>query len=112
VPQPPYSTDLAPCDFFLFGYPKQHLEGKHFTREYDVITAVMDVFDKIPLHTFQNMMADWQYRLRRCVQLGQRGPSLTKKKFQKYPVFGNFVLTARTSARPYINCKVDLQAIL
>jgi hypothetical protein len=29
VPQPPY----FPCDFFLFGYLKQHLEGKHFTRE-------------------------------------------------------------------------------
>jgi histone-lysine N-methyltransferase SETMAR len=33
VPQPPYSPDLAPCDFFLFGYLKQHLEGKHFTKE-------------------------------------------------------------------------------
>jgi histone-lysine N-methyltransferase SETMAR len=22
VPQPPYSPDLAPCDFFLFGYVK------------------------------------------------------------------------------------------
>jgi hypothetical protein len=21
VPQPPYSPDFAPCDFFLFGYP-------------------------------------------------------------------------------------------
>jgi hypothetical protein len=25
VPQPPHSPDLAPCDFFLFGYQKQHL---------------------------------------------------------------------------------------
>jgi hypothetical protein len=24
VPQPPHSPDLAPCDFFLFGYLKQH----------------------------------------------------------------------------------------
>jgi hypothetical protein len=60
VPQPPYSPDFAPCDFFLFGYLKQHLEGKHFTRE-DVITAVMEVFDKIPLQTLQNVMDDWQY---------------------------------------------------
>jgi hypothetical protein len=22
VPQPPYSSDLAPCDFFLFGHLK------------------------------------------------------------------------------------------
>jgi histone-lysine N-methyltransferase SETMAR len=33
VPQPPYSPDLAPCDFFLFCYLKQHMERKYFTRE-------------------------------------------------------------------------------
>jgi transposase len=67
VPQPPYSPDFAPCDFFLFGYLKQHLEGKHFTREDQVIAAVREVFNKIPLQMFQNVMDDWQYRLRRCI---------------------------------------------
>jgi hypothetical protein len=52
VPQPPYFPDLTPGDFFLFGYLKQHLEGKHFTREDQVIAAVREVFDKIPLQTF------------------------------------------------------------
>jgi hypothetical protein len=70
VPQPSYFPDLAPCDFFLFGYLKQHLEGNHLTREGQVIAAVMEAFDKIPLQTFQNAMDDWQYRLRRCIQLG------------------------------------------
>jgi hypothetical protein len=69
VPQPPYSPDIAPCDFFLFGYLKQHLEGKHFTGEGQVIAAVREVFDKILLQTFQNVMDDWQYRLRRYIQL-------------------------------------------
>jgi hypothetical protein len=69
VPQPCYSPDLAPCDFFLFGYLKQHLEGRYLTREDSVIAAVRDIFDKIPLQTFQNVMDDWQYRLRRCIQL-------------------------------------------
>jgi hypothetical protein len=46
------------------------LEGKHFTREDQVIAAVMEVFNKIPLQTFQNVMDDLQYRLRRCIQLG------------------------------------------
>jgi hypothetical protein len=70
VPQLPYSPDLAPCDFFLFGYLKQHLEGKHLIREDQVIAAVKDVFEKIPLQTFQNVMDDLQCRLRRCLQLG------------------------------------------
>jgi hypothetical protein len=66
VPQPPYSPDIAPCDCFLFGYLKQPLEGKHFTREDQVIAAVMEVSDKISL---QNVMDDWHYRLRRCIRL-------------------------------------------
>jgi hypothetical protein len=70
VPQPPHSPDFAPCDFFLFDYLKQHLEGKHFTREDQVIAAVREIFAKIPLQTFQNVMDDWQYRLRRYIQLG------------------------------------------
>jgi hypothetical protein len=70
VPQPSDSPDPAPCDFFLLGYLKQHLEGKHLTREDQVIAAVREVSDKIPLQTFQNVMNDWQCRLRRCIQLG------------------------------------------
>jgi hypothetical protein len=58
VLQPPQSPDFAPCDFFLFGYLKQHLEGKHFTREDQMIAAVREFFDKIPLQTFQNVMDD------------------------------------------------------
>jgi hypothetical protein len=69
VPQPLYSPDVAPCNFFLFGYLKRHFEGKHFAREEQVIAAVREVFDKIPLQTFQNVMHDWYYRLRRCIQL-------------------------------------------
>jgi histone-lysine N-methyltransferase SETMAR len=52
VPQPPYSPDLAPCGFFLFGYLKQHLEGNHLTREDQVIAAVREVLDTIPWQTF------------------------------------------------------------
>jgi hypothetical protein len=46
VLQTPYSPDLAPRDFFLFGYLKQHLKGKHFTREDQVTAAVREVFGK------------------------------------------------------------------
>jgi histone-lysine N-methyltransferase SETMAR len=58
VLQPPYSPDVARCDCFLFGYLKQHLEEKDFTRENEVIAAVREVFDKIALQTFQNVMDD------------------------------------------------------
>jgi hypothetical protein len=70
VLQAPYSPDFASCDFFLFGYLRQHSEGTHPTREDHVIATVREVFDKIPSQTFQNVMDDQQYRLRRCIQLG------------------------------------------
>jgi hypothetical protein len=46
------------------------LEGKHFAREDQEIAAVREVFDKIPLQTFQNVMDDWQSSPPRCIQLG------------------------------------------
>jgi hypothetical protein len=55
----------------VFGYLKQHLEGKHFAREDWVIAGVKETFDKIPWQTFQNVIDDWQYRLRMCIQLGR-----------------------------------------
>jgi hypothetical protein len=70
VPQAPYSPDLAPCDFLLFACLKQHLEGKHFTREDPVIAAVREVLDKVSLQMPQNVMNDSQYELRRSIQLG------------------------------------------
>jgi hypothetical protein len=100
VPQPPYSPNLAPCDFFLFGYLKQHLERKHFTREDQVIAAVREVFDKIP---FQNVMDDWQCQLRKRIQLGGEHLLSLKKKFKKYLIIANFALAARTSGSP---CKI------
>lgn len=30
VPHPPYSSDLAPCDFFYFQNLKRPLRGRHF----------------------------------------------------------------------------------
>jgi hypothetical protein len=38
--QPPYSLDLAPCGFFLFGYLKKELHGKNFRSQNEVIFVV------------------------------------------------------------------------
>jgi hypothetical protein len=59
--QPVYSPDLAPCDSFFFGHLKHDLEGKQFTREEQVISAVREVFDKAMLQTLQNVMDESQY---------------------------------------------------
>ena len=40
VPQPPYSPDLSPCDFFLFQKLKFHLKGRHFGTVENIEKAV------------------------------------------------------------------------
>ena len=33
---PPYSPDLAPCDYFLFRHLKKHLRGRRFSSDTDI----------------------------------------------------------------------------
>jgi hypothetical protein len=42
---PPYSADLAPCNYWVFAYMKEYLEGKQFESEGNINTAVT-----APLH--------------------------------------------------------------
>jgi len=41
-PHPPYSPDLAPSDYHLFGPLKEHLDGKRFRNNEEVIQAVQE----------------------------------------------------------------------
>ena len=67
VPQPPYSPDLSPCDFFLFPKLKFHVKGRHFgTVEY-IEKAVTDQLKAIPVSDYKRCYEKWEQRLRRCV---------------------------------------------
>jgi histone-lysine N-methyltransferase SETMAR len=70
VPQPPYSPDLAPCDFFLFGYLKNRLEGQQFLNEEAVVDAVTAILETIPIELFSRAMEEWVRRLTQCIELG------------------------------------------
>jgi histone-lysine N-methyltransferase SETMAR len=68
VPQPPYSPDLAPCDFFLFGYLKSQLEGKTFSAENSLKTKVERILRDIPITLLCSVMEDWVHRLNQCIE--------------------------------------------
>jgi len=51
--QPPYSPDLAPCDFFLFQKVKSAAKGHHFELTEDQQRAVTHVVNDIPQVAFQ-----------------------------------------------------------
>jgi hypothetical protein len=43
IPQPPYSQDLATCDFFLFPKMKLKLKGQRFDSSEEIQTKSQDV---------------------------------------------------------------------
>jgi histone-lysine N-methyltransferase SETMAR len=70
VPQPPYSPDLAPCDFFLFGYLKSQLAGKTFFDEDDVKEEMRRIVTEIPINLLHSVMDEWVCKLERYIELG------------------------------------------
>ena len=67
VPQPPYSPDLSPCDFFLFPRLKNHLKGRHFGTLDNTQKSVTNKLKGIPAEAFQNCYEQWQQCLHHCV---------------------------------------------
>jgi len=67
VPQPPYSLDLSPCEFFLFPRLKNHLKGRHFGTLVTIQKSVTDELKGIPTEAFQHCYKQWKQRLRPCV---------------------------------------------
>ena len=66
---PPYSPDLAPCDFFLFSKLKEVIEGVRFPDMEAIKKAVTTELKRIPKESFQECMEAWQNRMRKCVRL-------------------------------------------
>jgi len=67
VPQPPYSPDLSPCDFFLFPKLKFHLKGSHVGTVDNIQKVVTDQLRALAHEDFQHSYWVWEQRLRRCV---------------------------------------------
>ncbi|GFY25898.1 putative transposase [Trichonephila clavipes] len=67
APQPPYSPDLSPCDFFLFPKLKNSLKVHHFGTLENIQTTVTDQLKAIPIFEFHQCYEEWKKRLQRCV---------------------------------------------
>ena len=53
VPHPPYSPDLAPCDFWLFPKLKENLRGNRYSTIEDMKEAVTRVLNTLTQEDFQ-----------------------------------------------------------
>jgi len=69
APHPPYSPDLAPSDFFLFGYVKNLLQGQSFATAADLLAAVQVVLGSIGRPVLLSVFREWMQRLKRCIEI-------------------------------------------
>jgi histone-lysine N-methyltransferase SETMAR len=52
---PPYSPDLAPSDFFLFGHIKHCLQGIAFPSRAELLAAIYEIVGAIPRPTLEDV---------------------------------------------------------
>ena len=67
LPHPPYSPDLAPSDFFLFGYLKKKLEGQNFDNDDDLKKETVKILSNIEKETLKKVFDEWIRRLELCI---------------------------------------------
>jgi len=60
VPQPPYSPDLAPAEFFLFLKLKSSLKGCRFQTVEETEENLIWDLHAIPQNTFQDAFQNWK----------------------------------------------------
>jgi len=70
VPQPPYSSDLAPEDFFLFLKLKSSLIGRQFQTVEEIEENSISDLRVIPQNTFQDAFQNWKKCWEQCIKSG------------------------------------------
>jgi transposase len=64
---PPYSPDLAPCDFWLFPKLKNALKGQIFADIPDIQRNVTTLLRGIPEKDVQDCFLQWNHHLTKCI---------------------------------------------
>ena len=67
LPHPPYSPDLAPSDFHMFGPLKDYLRGQQFVDDDAVKSAVKAWIRQCKPEFFVNGFINWRNRWDKCV---------------------------------------------
>jgi transposase len=67
IQQPPYSPDLAPCDFWLFPQLKMVLKGKRFNGIETIHANTTKHLENIPKNSYKKMFQQWQNRWHNCI---------------------------------------------
>ena len=64
---PPYSPDLAPCDFFLFPKLKAFLAGWKYQSRQALGSAIHQYLITVPKSAYRDALKKWIHRLKLCI---------------------------------------------
>jgi hypothetical protein len=64
LPHPPYSPDLNPCDFWLFGMLKGILKDREFYLHDEIEGAITTAWNDLTFNEVQSAFHNWMNRLR------------------------------------------------
>ena len=67
MPQPSYSPDLAPCDFFLFPRLKRPMKGRRFATIEEIKPESLRELKDIPQSAYEKCFEDWKKRWHKCI---------------------------------------------
>ena len=67
APHPAYSPDVAPSDFYLFGYVKNRLERQEFRSPDELLEAVIEIIEQIPKETKIRVFKEWMVRCQKVI---------------------------------------------
>ena len=70
VPQPAYSPDLAPCDYWLFPKLKRPLRGTRFESIEEIRAESKKALMAIPERDYLACFEDWKKRWHMCIGSG------------------------------------------
>jgi hypothetical protein len=68
VAHPPYSPDLSPCDFWLFGMLKQKMKDREFSGVEEIMNAVQEIWREVTLERLQSIFFNWIERLEYLIE--------------------------------------------
>jgi transposase len=63
----PYSPDLSPCDFLLFGISNQKMKERVFQSEEQIFAAITESWNEFTFEDIQRVFHNWMERLIRVI---------------------------------------------
>ena len=70
ISHPPYSPDLAPCDYWVFPFLKDIIRGRRFESLEDLKVEAQRILRFTPKEKFRENLQKLEMRYEKCVEKG------------------------------------------